>query len=119
MPEKYSRPVPEGRGVWYTERLWALARDLPVRMVPIAGIAEFDQDCWFGPNTPPTVRAVAEHARRIMDADLQYPIILSAGGGLMDGGHRLCKAWLQGETHVAAVRFEVDPIPDYVIGADE
>ena len=39
---------------------------------------------------------MAEHARRIQEADLAYPIILSADGRLMDGGHRLAKAWLRG-----------------------
>ena len=118
MPEKHSRPVTGGRGVWYTERLWDLARDLPVRMVAIADIPEFEQNCWFRESTPPTCRAVAEHARRIWDADLAYPVILSADGGLMDGGHRLGKAWLQGLTEVQAVQFVVDPEPDYVMTDD-
>lgn len=118
MPETHSRPVLGGRGVWYTERLWELVRDLPVRTIAIADIPEFDQNCWFRASTPPTCRAVAEHARRIWDADLAYPIILSAGGGLMDGGHRLGKAWLLGMSEVNAVQFTVDPEPDYVLSDD-
>lgn len=118
MPEKHSRPTPVGRAVWYTERLWRLARDLPVHMVAVADIPELDQDCWFGPSSPPTCRAVAQHARRIWDADFSFPIILSADGGLMDGGHRLAKAWLLGLPEVQAVRFRVDPEPDYVIPDD-
>ena len=42
-------------------------------------------DCWFH-GKGPTCREVAEHARRINAADLTYPVILSADGGLMDGG---------------------------------
>jgi hypothetical protein len=116
-PEKHSHMIPEGRAFWYTERLWACAADLPVQMVAIADIVEFEQDCWFGTAHVPSCRAVAEHAQRIQDADLAYPVILSANGGLMDGGHRLGKAWLQGMTAIAAVRFEVDPEPDYIIAA--
>ena len=41
-------------------------------------------------------------------------MILSADGRLMDGGHRIAKAWLQGQTVVAAKRFIEDPEPDYV-----
>jgi hypothetical protein len=81
--------------------------------VPIAEIAEFEQDCWFQARHTPSCRAVAEHARRIIDADLAYPVILAADGHLMDGGHRIAKAWLAGQSEVAAVRFETDPEPDW------
>lgn len=115
MPEKHSRIIAGKRVVWYTERLWELARDLPVTMVAIAALPELDWDCWFGTAHVPTIRAVAEHARRIRDADLAYPIILSADGGLMDGGHRLAKALLHGQTEIRAVQFAVDPEPDQVM----
>jgi len=115
MPQKHSRPTPTGRYFWYTERLWRLAADLPAKTVAIASIPEFDQNCWFSEQTPPTCRAVAGHVQRILDADLRYPIILSANGGLMDGGHRLAKAWLQGATEIQAVQFEEDPEPDYIV----
>jgi len=121
MPEKHSWPVPGGRAVWFTERLWQLARRLPVQTVAIGEIAEFEQVCWFDAASPATCRAVAEHARRIQNADLGFPIILAADGHLMDGGHRLAKAWLAGSTHIQAVRFPVDPDPDLVLlaGASE
>ena len=41
-------------------------------------------------------------------------MILSADGRLMDGGHRVAKAWLSGTTTIEAVRFSVDPEPDYI-----
>ena len=115
MPQQHSRPVPGGRAVWHTGRLWQLARHLPVELVAVDAIAELAQDCWFGPTTPPTCRAVALHAKRIYEADLSYPIILSADGRLMDGGHRLARAWLDGQVQIRAVRFAVDPEPDYVV----
>jgi hypothetical protein len=108
-------PVRRPRGAfWSTQTLWRAAEGLPVRQVAIADIAEFDQDCWFGAAHVPTCRAVAEHARRIQAADLGYPVILSRDGRLMDGGHRIAKAWLLGHAEVAAVRFETDPAPDSV-----
>src|SRR3954453_2359364 len=115
MVQRHSRLVAGGRAFWLTERLWVLARDLPVREVPIASIAEFDQDCWFSANSPPTCKAVAEHARRIYEADLSHPIILAADGGLMDGGHRIARAWLLRRATIAAVQFPNDPTPDYVV----
>ena len=115
MPGKHSRMTEQGRAVWLTERLWEFARDLPVRQVPIGQIREFDLNCWFGPQDVPTCRAVASHALQISRADLRYPIILSADGGLMDGGHRVCKAWLLGHTEISVVQFAQDPEPDYIL----
>jgi len=60
------------------ERLWALAETLPSFEASIDDIAEFDMDCWFGDWAEPTCRAVALHARRMLDADLRFPVILSA-----------------------------------------
>ena len=115
MPQKHSRKTPNGRYFWYTERLWQLVRELPIKTVSLSAIAEFDQDCWFSATTPPTCRNVAIHAKRIYAADLAYPIILSAEGYLMDGGHRLAKAWLMGLTEIQAVQFAEDPEPDYIV----
>jgi len=89
-----------------------------VQAIPLEQIAEFDQNCWFGPSSPPTCRAVAEHARRIVDADLRYPIILSAEGYLMDGGHRIAKAHLLNQPEIAAVQFLIDPEPDYILAPE-
>jgi hypothetical protein len=115
MAETHSHTVPGGRAVWMTERLWQAAEGLPVTRVPLAAIVEFDQDCWFQERHAPTCRAVADHARRIRDADLAYPIILSADGRLMDGGHRIAKAYMLGHTDISAVRFTVDPEPERLI----
>lgn len=117
MTENHTQETPTERKIWATSRLWDAARQLPIKRVPIAAISEFDQDCWFG-GVVPTCREVAEHARRIQAADLTHPIILSADGKLMDGVHRLAKAWLQGECEIAAVQFEMDPPPDHVFAVN-
>ena len=112
--ENHSHDVPAGRGHWWTDRLWIEAADLAVMTVPIDSIVEFDVDCWFR-GRGPTCREVAEHARRINDADLNHPVILSANGALMDGGHRIAKAYLLGQTTVQARRFVTDPEPDWIV----
>ncbi|MGO9877717.1 MAG: chromosome partitioning protein ParB [Acidimicrobiia bacterium] len=112
--ETHSHVVSGGRGHWWTDRLWAASADLPVQTVPIDSIAEFDLDCWFH-GRGPTCREVAEPARRINAADLTYPVILAADGSLMDGGHRIAKAYLLGEQHVQARRFVTDPTPDWIV----
>ena len=47
-----------------------------------------------------------------MQADFDYPIIFAAEGHLMDGTHRIAKAYALGLTHLKAVRFAVTPEPD-------
>lgn len=111
--EHHSHLVDGRRHHFWTDRLWALARGLPVREVLIDDIAEFDQDCWFHGRAP-TCRQVADHARRIQAADLRFPVLLAPDGSLMDGGHRIAKAWLAGQSSVPAVRFVVDPPPDWI-----
>jgi hypothetical protein len=74
-------------------------------------------DCWFHGKAP-TCRQVAEHARRIDTADLTHPVILSADGSLMDGGHRIAKAYLLGQPTVRARRFAIDPAPDRIVPTD-
>lgn len=118
MREKHSRPSPEGRAFWWTDRLWILSADLPVHEVDVGSIPELDMDCWFD-GRPATCRAVADHARRIQDADLSYPVILATDGGLMDGGHRVAKAYLLDLPTVPARRFAIDPAPDWVVSPAE
>ncbi len=111
---KHGRAVPGGQGFWWVDRLWALAETLPSFEASIDDIAEFDMDCWFGDWAEPTCRAVALHARRMVDADLRFPVIFSASGALFDGAHRVAKAWMTGQSTVLAVQFEDDPAPDWV-----
>ncbi len=96
--------------VWNVERLWELARDLPVEMVPLEKVAHYLSGRW-GPERP-TGFDIARQARRIMEADLANPIIFAAEGYLMDGTHRVAKAYALGLPQLKAVRFPVTPEPD-------
>ena len=106
--------------VWEAERLWYLSKELPVNVVPLSAITNFDDVCWFHSNEKrPTCRAVASHAKRIYEADLSRPIILSASGIMMDGMHRVAKAWLLGMEEIQAVQFSADPPPDQILPMPE
>ena len=102
--------------VWDVARLWELAKELPVKAVPIRDISALDEVTWFGegPDGHPTCRRGAEHARRIYAADLDVPVILSCAGWVMDGMHRICKAYLTGREEIQAVQFPQDPEPDEI-----
>src|SRR5258708_4701651 len=102
-----SQPLADGSmHFWRMEQLWELAAGLPVKKVRTKDLAGIDDVRWFGGPRKilPTCRAVAEHARDIFEADLSYPIILSATGDVLDGMHRLCKAFVQGIEEIDAVQ---------------
>lgn len=111
---KHTQLMPDGRYVWYTERLWRLSENFPVKLVSIEEIPEFEQNCWFDAQTLPSCKNVALHAKRIYESDLSFPIILSAEGNLMDGGHRIAKAWLMNIKEIKAIQFDVTPEPDEI-----
>ncbi len=100
---------------WDIHRLVDLTRDFPRVIVPLDEIKELDEEYWLDENEErPTCRWVAEHMRLVEETDLEYPIILSSDGRIMDGMHRVVKALVQGLESIEAVRFTVDPEPDFV-----
>ena len=111
MPEKHTTVRNGKRLLWYTKGLWQKAEQLIPLEAEIASIKELDENCWFA--RPPTLREVLTHFERIQ-TELTYPIILNHDGSLMDGGHRLCKAILEGHTKIRAVQFPAMPVPDEV-----
>lgn len=101
--------------IWEVERLWEEAQSLPVKRVPLTRLDDLDRVGWHGQAQHGgrlTIREVAEHARRIEAATFDYPILLSAEGHLLDGFHRLAKAYLLGTQEISAVQFEINPEPD-------
>jgi hypothetical protein len=104
---------------WDVDRLVQLSSHLPRKRIPLSQIRELDED-WFGDDERPTWRAMVEHMRLIEEADLSFPIILSASGAVMDGMHRVARAALHGRDGIEAVQFDDDPAPDHVgLGPNE
>lgn len=104
---------------WKASSLWALSKTMP--MIDIA-LDSFD---WTNENfqcnslsNPPLWRDIGDHAKRIFNADLQYPIVMSAEGNIMDGMHRILKAYVMGHETIKAVRFAENPKPDIVYPKD-
>ena len=109
----HSRHVGGRNLTWDVHRLIELTRDFRVQQVPLARISELDECFWFD-GVPATCRAIALHAKLIQETNLAHPIILSSGGRVMDGMHRVCKALLDENETISAVQFDQDPEPDYV-----
>jgi hypothetical protein len=115
----YFRQSERGLLAWDVDRLCELSRHLPRKRVPMSDIRELDEPCG-GEGTVLTWRQIVDHVRLINEADLSFPIILSASGEVMDGRHRIAKAAMTGCELIDAVQFDADPPPDYVgRGPDE
>jgi hypothetical protein len=93
------------------QQLWDMAAGLPVVKVRVNELNALDDVRWFSERMQklPTCRAVAEHARNIYEVDFRFPIILSPSGVVLDGMHRLCKAFLEGREEIDAVQLPTMP----------
>ncbi len=101
--------------VWYVEALWALSDTLPTTMVEISEIDAVDQVTWFHEGGPqPTCREITKHCRRIMNADLSYPILLKSDHRVLDGMHRISRCLLEGREQIEAKILDPMPEPDEV-----
>ena len=101
---------------WKASTLWKLSEGMDVEHVPL------DSFDWTNSNfqcnslsDPPLWRDIGDQAKQIFNADLQYPIVINANGDIMDGMHRVLKAYVFGLPTIKAVRFKQDPPPDMVV----
>lgn len=99
---------------WRVTTIWEAANhELQVEDIPVeALLTELEQDRWFQQHRQPTILNIIKHFQRLQDADLSYPIILSPTGRVMDGIHRLAKAWLLGVPTIKAIRLTSFPESD-------
>jgi hypothetical protein len=114
----YGAKRPDGSTpFWRTPTIWAAADGKPIVSVAIESLNMLDEVVWFGgpKDVQPTVRRVVAHARDILDADLSYPIIMTRSGDVLDGAHRIAKAYLNGQQVISAVVLDEWPAPDGAI----
>ena len=91
-------------GVLDVTRLWYLSKDLKVKSAPVDVIRTDEWTYWCA-----NLKDFLGHMKQVLEANLDYPIILSDEGIIMDGRHRLAKAiWLKHKT-IKYVRFDVTP----------
>ena len=114
MRQQYHiRQVGSDTHVWDVNRLLRVHADLPTEQLALADVAELQQAYWYADSHPSTLELI-EHMRLVAAADLAYPILIDAEGGLMDGMHRIVKAVLAGHSHIAAQRLPHTSAPDYI-----
>ncbi len=107
--KRYGRYIDAEGHVWiHTHLIWN-ARELEIVQMPIDELQLEMQLLWKMEN----IRDFIVHMEKVNNADLNYPIIVSAEGHVMDGMHRIVKAILRGNKSVRGVKFPVTPPPDY------
>ena len=100
--------VREGK-TWSVLTLIEASKDLEPFDLPLAGI-DLGVNVWS--EDTETVFGFAKHVKRVQEADLKYPIILSDRGFIADGWHRVVKAIMLGRKTIKAVRLTEMPAPD-------
>jgi hypothetical protein len=111
----YGDPLPDGTTpFWRMPTIWSAAAGKPTIHLTLEDLGILDDVVWFGgPNAvQPTVRRIAGHTRDICNADLSYPIIVTKSGVVLDGAHRIAKAYIQGLQTIPAVIIDDWPPPD-------
>lgn len=114
----YAERRPDGgTPYWTMGTIWAAAEGKPQTTIKIADINILDQVVWFGGpnNVQPTIRRVADRARDIFNADFQHPIIMTKSGDVLDGAHRIAKAYLEGRQTITAIVLDDYPPADGVV----
>jgi uridine phosphorylase len=117
MKRRYAQGNDELRHIWDVERIWKLAEELEEIEIDIAEIVGLDSVTWFHEGgDSPTVRSVAAHAKRIMQADTGYQPILTEDFRVFDGMHRIARHLLDGKKKILVKKFVKNPEPDIIEG---
>lgn len=104
----------DGKKNWRVSRLVFLAKELKPFNLPMKHLNIFN----LYPKSDDTLGYVKE-MKKVLDADLKWPIILDEEGYVMDGRHRVCKALLESKKKIKAVRFKETPDCDWVDKEEE
>jgi len=91
---------------WNVLRLVNLSLDIPAKRISLYELIERGRYM-------PVINSLRNGDYEIvLSVDLRHPIILNARGRVMDGYHRITKAYLFGKRYILARRFDKTPEPD-------
>ncbi len=117
-PQYHFRPVGDDIHIWRVEPL--LKRSFTPLDMMLHTIGEIREPYWYGAtNGQATCLSVMEHAAQVAKADLSYPILICEDHRVIDGMHRVMKAFTEGKQTIRAHQIAL-PKPDYVnVSADD
>lgn len=104
----------DGQHTWAVRDLWQAVEGQTAKRVPLDDLdveGILDSLDWTEEGERLTIREILDHSRRVEEADLAYPIILTPDGHIADGYHRVIKAYRLGHPDIMAVRLHEMPPP--------
>lgn len=109
----YKRPDGSLRS-WRVETLWNAARELETfYMAPRAVLEALKEHEWSTPGHEHGLHAFIKHWEQAEAAKIDFPIILSESGELLDGAHRLAKAVMHNHLRIPCRQFKEEPPSDF------
>ena len=97
----------DGSGAyWGVARLIDFTENLKPFDCPLAAL-DLSREIWANSN----MVDLAYHCKKVLDADLSKPIIISWNGAIADGRHRIIKAIINDKETIKAVRIPWRPSP--------
>ncbi len=81
------RPADRGFNAWDVDNLIKLTENLDVVEVNILKLLEKNEYHWSQGEKFPTVKSIFDHMKLVNGCSLEFPIIMSADGIIMDGMH--------------------------------
>lgn len=100
---------------WDVSSLWEASGWIKPQEVDLADVKSRCSGGWLDHLPNLQHFEVAPEVKRLEAADLSYPIILHPAGWVMDGYHRIGKAFMQGDQKIWAVQFTEGSLPLPVI----
>lgn len=98
---------------WDLYKIWKLSEGLEVKEIEVNQLWDERYSkvfCWLDEDEELTNLFFLHHLKRVVSADLDYPIILSEERYILDGVHRLMKAKHLGIKTIKYVQFKKDPL---------
>ena len=92
---------------WNVLRLIKLSQDIPAQRISLYALIERGRYMRL-------INSLRNgEYENVLAVDLRHPIILNARGKIMDGHHRLAKAYLFGKRYILARKFDKTPEPNW------
>lgn len=108
-PQYHFRKVGGDTLIWRVEPL--LKRKFTPFDMMLSKVSEIYEPYWYH-DMPPTCISVMEHAAQAARTDLSYPILICEYHKIIDGMHRVMKAYSEGKSTIRAHQIYL-PEPDY------
>ena len=100
---------------WSLEHIWEISNDIAIENISVDYLWDKmykDIYVWLDENEELSNKHFIHHMGRVLEADMNYPIVLSEEDYILDGVHRLLKAKYYGLKTITCRRFITDPVPN-------